>query len=426
MNETKYLTPSAVNKYIKVILEQNNYLKNMSITGEISNFKSSSGHFYFSIKDENAQISCVMFKNNTFNLDFAPKDGLLVNIVGNIYHNVKTGFYSINVKAMEEHGKGDLQRKFEELKNKLEMQGFFDQAHKQEINPFNQRIALVTAPTSAAIKDMISTIKRRNPIANIIIVPTIVQGNKAVNSIVNSIKYVNDNNLADVMIVGRGGGSIEDLWAFNEEPVAQAVFDSKIPIISSVGHETDFTIIDFVADKRAATPTAAGEFVTIDLFEKNQQMENMIKQLANLLMNKIQFQSLNLAKLVENQYFQDPFLNIKFNYDNLLNEFKNNAINRKLMIKHQHEKIDDLDYQLKKSAKQIINDKENQLEVLHTNLDNLNPLSILSRGYGAFFQNDQPINVDKLQKDDQFEIISKNKKIKSQVLDIEVNDEFNI
>lgn len=391
MDQTINLTPSAINKFIKSLLEKNKYLTNIKIVGEVSNFKTSSGHFYFSIKDDEAQVNCVCFKNNTLKFNFLPQDGMQVIITGSIYHNIKNGYYSINVTNMEEDGIGRLEQEFIKLKQKLEQQGFFDQTHKQQLQPFYQRIALVTAPTSAAIKDMLTTIKRRNPLADVVIVPTIVQGQNAAPSIVESINYVNDHNLADVMIVGRGGGSIEDLWAFNEEAVAMATYNSKIPIVSSVGHETDFTIIDFVSDMRAATPTAAAEYVTPDINNMQQVINNNVKQLAHSLKQHIQTMKTKLEAFSENQYMQNPLIDFSLNYDNTCQQFSNVAklFYNNITNQQQHLMLVNNNFQdvitsnLKKKQQAIVKN--------HQRLDALNPLSILSRGYSVASCNDHVI-----------------------------------
>lgn len=391
MDQTINLTPSAINKFIKSLLEKNKYLTNIKIVGEVSNFKTSSGHFYFSIKDDEAQVNCVCFKNNTLKFNFLPQDGMQVIITGSIYHNIKNGYYSINVTNMEEDGIGRLEQEFIKLKQKLEQQGLFDQTHKQQLQLFYQRIALVTAPTSAAIKDMLTTIKRRNPLADVVIVPTIVQGQNAAPSIVKSINYVNDHNLADIMIVGRGGGSIEDLWAFNEEAVAMATYNSKIPIVSSVGHETDFTIIDFVSDMRAATPTAAAEYVTPDINNMQQVINNNVKQLAHSLKQHIQTMKTKLEAFSENQYMQNPLIDFSLNYDNTCQQFKNvtKLFYNNITNQQQHLMLVNNNFQdvitanLKKKQQAIVKN--------HQRLDALNPLSILSRGYSVASCNDRVI-----------------------------------
>ena len=385
MSNEKILTPKAINKYLKTLLEANQHLMSLKVVGEISNFKTSSGNFYFSIKDDEAQINCMMFKNNSKSLNFSPEDGMEVIVYGKIYFNVKGGNYSINVTKLEEKGIGDLAEKFIKLKEKLQNEGLFDLKYKQKIIPTYERVALVTAPNSAAIKDMIATLKRRNPLIDIIVIPTIVQGIYAVDSIVNSIKKVNELNLADVMIVGRGGGSIEDLWAFNEEKVAYACFNSKIPIVSSVGHETDTTIIDYVADLRAATPTAAAELVTQDIFLKNDLITKKFKQAQNFLLQSIKHQRQLIDNMKTNQYLQDPIINYKLNYDLIKTKFVglNNQFYQQ--INYEKEKQCQILTQIKKEIDFKIKNSNIQLENKHQQLDDLNPLTILSRGYSVSY-----------------------------------------
>lgn len=258
INDTNILSVSELTGEIKNLLEEGFY--NISIEGEISNFKHhSSGHRYFSLKDESAQISCVMWRSRQLN--FQPEDGMKVIVRGNVTVYPPRGNYQIDVSMMSPKGIGDLFIAFEKLKAKLKEEGYFDESNKKEIPSIPMRIGVSTSPTGAAVKDIISTIERRFPLAEIVLRPTTVQGEGASTDIVNAIHELNNENV-DVIIIGRGGGSIEDLWAYNMEEVAKAIFNSEIPIISAVGHETDYTISDFVADVRAATPTAAGEIAT--------------------------------------------------------------------------------------------------------------------------------------------------------------------
>ena len=391
MSNEKILTPKAINKYLKTLLETNKHLISLKIVGEISNFKTSSGNFYFSIKDDEAQINCMMFKNNSINLNFMPQDGMEVIVYGKIYFNIKGGNYSINVTKLEEKGIGDLAEKFIKLKEKLQSEGLFDLKYKQKITANYQRVALVTAPNSAAIKDMIATLKRRNPLIDIIVIPTIVQGIYAIDSIVNSINKVNALNLADVMIVGRGGGSIEDLWAFNEEKVAYACFNSKIPIVSSVGHETDTTIIDYVADLRAATPTAAAELVSEDIFLKNDLINKKFKQAQNFLLQNIRHQRQLIDNIKTNQYLQDPIINYKLNYDLIKTKFV--SLNHQFyqQINYEKEKQHQILDKIKKEIQLNLNNCQKNLTVKHQQLDDLNPLTILSRGYSVSYYNNKTL-----------------------------------
>lgn len=419
MNKTEInLTPSAINKYIKTLLENNEYLSYIKIEGEISNFKTSSGNFYFSIKDDEGQVSCSMWKTLADKLDFEPKDGMQVVIRAKIYHNVKSGYFSFNVQSMKESGEGSLKRKFEALKLKLETMGLFNEENKQPLKDYYQKIALVTAPTSAAIKDMLTTIKRRNPLADVIIVPCIVQGDRAKSSIVKAIELVNEQNLADVMIVGRGGGSIEDLWAFNEEEVAIATYESKIPIVSCVGHETDTTIIDYVSDKRAPTPTAAAEFVTPNIFEWQEDIDNNIKRMAYDLKQKVEYNKQALNHLCSNQYFEYPFLNQAFELDNLTNTLKMIGRNQENVINHQREKLKQISVSLIEKINYKIDDEKKSVNNIHDNLDNLNPLSILSRGYSVTKCGDKIVNsISQVNVNDEINIELKDGIINTKVVD---------
>ncbi|MCC8014990.1 MAG: exodeoxyribonuclease VII large subunit [Eubacterium sp.] len=249
-----------LNRYVKRLFEKDAFLSDVFVEGEISNLTiHRSGHIYLSLKDSDAQISCVMFSTYASGLKFLPETGMKVTVYGQVSLYEKTGAYQLYIKIMEPAGLGALYAAFERLKNKLEKEGIFDPSHKKEIPKYVKTIAVLTSPTGAAVRDIISISKRRNPNVEIVVCPVLVQGEKAADSIVKAIADVNRWKGCDLIILGRGGGSIEDLWAFNEEKVAYAIYDSKIPIISAVGHETDFTIADFAADLRAPTPSAAAE-----------------------------------------------------------------------------------------------------------------------------------------------------------------------
>ena len=257
--EDKYLTVTQLTKYIKYKIDNDTHLMNVFLKGEISNFKAHTrGHMYFTIKDENSRINAVMFANSVKNLNFVPQDGMKVMVVGKISVYEATGGYQIYVNEMIEDGIGNLYIKYEQLKKKLEQEGLFDVHHKRPIVKIPKKIGVVTASTGAAVRDIMTTIKRRWPLVEVILFPSLVQGASAAPDIVRNIELANTYDL-DTLIVGRGGGSIEDLWCFNDEEVARSIYNSKIPVISGVGHEIDFTIADFVADLRAPTPTAAAE-----------------------------------------------------------------------------------------------------------------------------------------------------------------------
>ena len=299
MIDNVILTVTDVNRYIKTLLDYDELLSNLKVEGEVSNYKRhSSGHLYFSIKDNKGKINCVMFRADTYSLDFEPKDGMKVIIEGNVSVFEKNGNYQLYVRSMKKKGIGRLYEEYNKLLEELKLKGYFDNSIKKPIPRFISRVAVVTSKTGAAVRDIISVIKRRNKNIEIIVCPVLVQGEGSGEDVAQMIYDINSLNLADVIITGRGGGSIEELWAFNERVVAQAVYDSKIPVVSAVGHETDFTICDFVADFRAPTPSVAGEIVsepldniifTIDEYERNttNSLNNLIDSYKQRIENVI-------------------------------------------------------------------------------------------------------------------------------------------
>ena len=358
--EERYLTVTALTKYIKYKFDHDYNLEEVLLEGEISNFRHNSrGHFYFTLKDENASISVIMFSSFAKTVKFEPKDGMKVFVKGNISVYEPQGMYRLNVKEMKSDGVGDLYLAFQQLKSELEKEGLFDPKYKKKLPMFPNTVGVITSPTGAAIRDIINTIGRRYPLTRVILYPAIVQGDGAKDDIVKQIKLANDQNLCDVLIVGRGGGSIEDLWAFNERIVAQAIFDSNIPIISAVGHEIDFTIADFVADMRAATPTAGAEIATpsIDVLKEN------IKYNVDY-MNKVLGQKFDNMKL---------YLN---NLDKRMEALSPiNTLNNKKMLLTEYKK------QLNILFQSILNNKKNEYRLLENKLQTLNPFSIMDKGY---------------------------------------------
>ena len=288
MNQTptKYLTVTAINRYLKDQFDRNEHLRMVFLKGEISNFKGhTSGHFYFSLKDENSKINAIMFSRNASKLTFQPADGMKVLVTGRI-----SVYYQIYVEEMVEDGIGNLYVAFEKLKQDLAKEGLFQAEHKKPIPKYPTKIGIVTAPTGAAIRDILSTIKRRYPLCETILFPSLVQGEYAAPDIVRNIKRAASYDI-DVLIVGRGGGSIEDLWAFNEEIVARAIYDSEIPIISAVGHEVDFTIADFVADRRAPTPTGAAEMAVPNVVDLEKYLHQLEIRLEEAIIKKVKYQN---------------------------------------------------------------------------------------------------------------------------------------
>ena len=301
------ISVSDLNKYMKDKVASDEYLKSVFVRGEISNFKHHyTGHMYFTLKDENSLIKCIMFKSSTLTLNFVPKDGMKVNVLGSVAVFERDGVYQIYCKAMQQDGVGDLYAKFKELKDKLEKEGLFDEAHKKRIPMMPKVIGVLTSNTGAVIKDIINVSTRRNPNCYIRLYPVPVQGPEAAEKIADAIRVMNEKKLADVLIVARGGGSLEDLWPFNEEIVARAIYDSELPIISAVGHETDFTIADFVADLRAPTPSAAAELAVTDIFDLTDRIGLYKNRLQILLRKKVEILRIRYEKCMKSRVFKEP------------------------------------------------------------------------------------------------------------------------
>lgn len=358
--EYNAVTVTDLNKYIKEKFDNDEALVNIMVKGEISNYKNHyTGHLYFTLKDENSIIKCVMFKNYADRLKFTPKDGTQVIVFGSVTVFEKGGNYQIYVKAMKEDGIGDLYTKYEELKERLEKTGMFDIAHKKKIPMLPKIIGVLTSQTGSVIRDIINVSTRRNPDVYIRLLPVPVQGEGACNKIADSIKIMNEKNLADVIIVARGGGSLEDLWPFNEEVVAHAIYESKIPVISAVGHETDFTIADFVADLRAPTPSAAAELAVPDISDMKYKITTYQQRLKTSLKKKVELTRLRYDKAISSRPFKEPTRNINDNYM----------------------KVDAYIKRLENKMKLIYKEKESSYAKTVSRLDTLSPLKTLARGY---------------------------------------------
>lgn len=354
------ITVTDLNRYIKNKVDGDEYLNNVLVKGEISNFKHHyTGHMYFTLKDENSLIKCIMFKTYTPNLKFVPKDGMKVMILGTVSVFERDGVYQIYCKAMQEDGMGSLYTAYEELKNKLEKQGLFDSKYKKPIPKFPKSIGVLSASTGSVIRDIINVSTRRNPNCYIKLLPVPVQGKGAGEKIAEAIKTMNELQLADVIILARGGGSLEDLWPFNEEIVAHAIFESELPIISAVGHETDFTIADFVADLRAPTPSAAAELAVPNVEEILINLEKYNTRYKNALKKKIELMRLRYEKCMANRVFKEPLQKINERY-----------INIDMMVK-----------QMQNSITNKVKDNKTKMIELITKLDTLSPLKTLARGY---------------------------------------------
>ncbi|MDY6864759.1 MAG: exodeoxyribonuclease VII large subunit [Halobacteriota archaeon] len=353
-------TVQELTKYIKKRLEGDSELSNLWVKGEISNFKHhSSGHMYFTLKDKNSQIRSVMFRENT-PLKFTPEDGMDVLARGNIGVYEKRGDYQLYVLEIQPEGIGALHVAFEQLKKKLKEEGLFDEGHKKSLPVIPRKIGIVTSPTGAAIRDIINVSRRRFPNVHIIVAPVRVQGEMAKDEIVRAIEVMNTQDI-DLMIVGRGGGSLEELWAFNEEIVARAIYSSKVPIISGVGHETDFTIADFVADKRAPTPSAAAEIALPEKKELIRNIQTMRHRLDQSISKRLDLERKHLQNIIQSVIFRKP----------------------KSRIDQHRQHMDDLIKQLNQAATNLIKSQAKDLDGLIGKLDTLSPLSILSRGYSV-------------------------------------------
>lgn len=374
------ITVTKLNKYIKDRVAEDDYLKSVFVKGEISNFKHHyTGHMYFTLKDENSLIKCIMFKSSTATLSFIPKDGMKVFILGSVSVFERDGVYQIYVKAMQEDGVGDLYKEYEELKNKLEKEGYFDKEHKKKIPYMPKTIGVLTSQTGSVIRDIINVSTRRNPNVHIRLFPIPVQGKKAELDIADAIRIMNDKKLADVLILARGGGSIEDLWPFNEEITARAIYNSKIPVISAVGHETDFTIADFVADLRAPTPSAAAELAVPDVEEVRMKIETYRNRYKNALKKKIEYMKLRYEKCMASKVFTDPTSKIKELYIELDNQIK-------LLENVTTNKVKDL--------------KSSSIEII-SKLDTLSPLKTLTRGYAIAEKDKKSVkSIKDIKKDD--------------------------
>ena len=358
--EYQAITVTDLNKYIKEKIAGDENLANVLVKGEISNFKLHyTGHMYFTLKDENSLIKCIMFKTYTPHLKFTPKDGMKVMAFGTVSVFERDGVYQLYCKAMQEDGMGSLYTAYEELKAKLEKEGYFDSSHKKKMPFMPKSIGVLTSNTGAVIRDIINVSTRRNPNVYLKLLPVPVQGEGAAEKIAAGIEFMNEKKLADVIILARGGGSLEDLWPFNEEIVAKAIYNSKLPIISAVGHETDFTIADFVADLRAPTPSAAAELAVPDIADVELKLNTYQNRFRQALRKKTELMRLRYEKCMNSRVFKDPLQKVNENYM-LIDRFVKNMQNS-IVTKYKDKKLEAIK--------------------LYSKLDALSPLKTLARGY---------------------------------------------
>ena len=362
MIERQALSVTQVNLYIKEVIARDDILCDVLVKGELSNFKAhSSGHMYMSLKDESGVMRAVMFRSAASKLLFKPQNGMKVVAHGRISVYERDGQYQLYIDDMQQEGQGDLYVAYEQLKAKLAAEGLFAPEHKMPLPKYPKKVGVVTAPTGAAIRDIINVLTRRFSYADIVLYPVLVQGENSAASIVGAIEYFNRNRCADVLIVGRGGGSIEDLWSFNEEIVARAIYNSEIPIVSAVGHEIDFTISDFVADLRAPTPSAAAELVVPSQIELAEKFNNVYRRMYQQAMRAIENRRLRVNACSDRPVFKNPIQKIE------------NA----------QQRLDNLSYMLETAYKNGAAEKKRQLAECAAKLEGLSPLGTLARGYSV-------------------------------------------
>ncbi|MFE4705853.1 exodeoxyribonuclease VII large subunit [Peribacillus simplex] len=415
MSNQQYLSVSALTKYIKRKFDADPHLQNVYIKGEISNFKQhTSGHMYFTLKDEKARLLSVMFAANNKGMKFLPENGMKVLVKGDISLYEAGGQYQLYVKSMAPDGVGDLYLAYEQLKKKLEAAGLFLAEHKKQIPRYPKSVGVITSPTGAALRDILITIKRRYPIARIIVYPALVQGNNAAKSIAKAISMANARAESDVLIVGRGGGSIEELWAFNEEIVAESIYDSDIPVISAVGHETDFTIADFVADMRAPTPTGAAELAVPHLNEILERLMNRKNRLTRSIHETVNFERTRLTRMERSYAFRYPHKMYEQKLEQLDKTMDRlgrtntryfmkkrdelNQLNDILKKQHPEQAVKNAKDELQQHAKvlrrameAIYRQKSQQFVHITATLSALSPLKIMERGYGLVFAEDETL-----------------------------------
>lgn len=418
--DDKYLSVTALTRYIKYKIDNDMHLQEVYLKGEISNFKAHTrGHFYFTIKDENSRINAIMFSFNASKLKFIPEDGMKILVKGKISVFESTGNYQIYVEDMLEDGVGNLHIAFEQLKKKLGEEGLFDSKYKKEIPKIPMKVGIITASTGAAVKDILSTIKRRFPICKTVLFPCLVQGELAKDDIVKKLD-VADNYGLDVIILGRGGGSIEDLWPFNEEVVARKVFACKTPIISGVGHQIDFTICDFVSDVRAETPTGAAERAVPKLSDLLLEINNYKSRCTNSIKMVLENNKLRLKKLSESYVLKNPLSLYEIKEQKLDNIIDKLNTNMNVIINANKSRLEIIKNSIIfKEPSILYENKQKKTNHLIEKLEILNPLNALKRGYSIMKKDDKAISsVSNIKNDDDVTIDLKDGSIKAKVMEV--------
>jgi exodeoxyribonuclease VII large subunit len=451
MEEKQYVTITALTKYIKRKFDADPHLQDMYVKGEISNFKQhSSGHMYFTLKDEKARILAVMFSSFNKSIKFRPENGMKVLVKGDITVYEQSGQYQMYIKEMQPDGIGDLYLAFEQLKEKLLKQGLFSKEYKKPLPKYPHTVGVITSPTGAAIRDILTTLKRRYPIANIMVIPALVQGEQGAASIVKAIEQANQSQEIDVLIVGRGGGSIEELWSFNEEIVARAIFASRIPIISAVGHETDTTIADYVADLRAPTPTGAAELAVPHIDELIERVLTRQTRIIRKIKEKINVQAQRYDRLSKSYAFKYPqrlyeqkveqvdkstellqraaqalFLNRNEGYIRTKRRLERNNLNMLLQTSVlQQSKTEKA---LNRAFANLLLAKKKEHQRVNVALDALSPLKIMDRGYSLVYNEDDHLvkSTEQIRLNDNIKIKLVDGSITCEVLEIEGKDQTN-
>jgi exodeoxyribonuclease VII large subunit len=441
----QYLSVSALTKYIKAKLEGDKHLFSILLKGEISNFKRHSrGHLYFTLKDENAQISAIMFSRDAERVVFSPKEGDHVLVSGRISLYEPSGTYSIQVTEMKPDGVGELYLKYEALKKDLEAKGYFSVTHKRPIPKYPKRIGVITSPTGAVIEDIKNTVSRRYLLTEIYLYPALVQGPGSADSIRNMIIYANQMNECDVLIVGRGGGSIEDLWSFNEMPVIQAIYDSKIPIITAIGHETDFTLSDFVSDLRAPTPTAAAELATPNANDLKLKIQEFEESIAYRISQFFGTKKTELIYLDQRLDMLSPTQKLSILKKDLEKETSDLDRNIRYLLEGKGKFVSDLTLKLKSpldkirayeekrtqlelrlgmSIENTFKSKVHQFDLLKSSLGSLNPLMLMDKGFAVIKKDERVLTtILDIKQGDIIDVRLKDGEIKTKVIEIkEIN-----
>ena len=387
---------SDVNRYLKDLLAREPLLSGLSVRGEISNFKQyPSGHCYFTLKDANSALKCVMFRSRAQYLRFLPQNGMQVVAGGTISVYERDGVYQLYVDSLMPEGTGDLALAFEQLKKKLSAEGLFDQSRKQPLPAFPKKIGVVTSSAGAVLRDIYRVSKRRWPSVQLVLYPVQVQGEGAAEQIARGIDFFAEEYAVDVIIAGRGGGSMEDLWAFNEEPVVRAIAACPVPLISAVGHETDFTLADFAADVRAATPSQAAELAVPDRAEVNRQVENLTSQLTRQMRREIDLRRQRLDHVLQSRVMRQP----------------------QSMLAERRQRLDFLLAGLQNTAKQELQNKSHGLKLLLNRLAAINPAAVLGRGYGIVTKQDKLVSsINAVEVDDEIQLSLTDGSLKARVL----------